>query len=291
MARRLGGDQPPPPTAAPDWHARRPSRVGVRSNLLFLAPVPFAFQALGAGSGGLALNLAAALLLFAAAWLTREGLRAEEAWEERPVARPPALPRKALGAAAMGLGVAFAAFSGGAVFEGPLLGAMAAGLHLAAFGLDPMRDRSGDAASVAALQADRVARAVDGAERTLAEMTAAIARLGDRDLADRLARVRNGASDMARALEQDPRGLTSARRYLGVYLLGARDATVQFADLQARSPDPGLRARYVALLDDLDRSYAARTRALQSGDRAALDIEMDVLQDRLAREGLRPEQS
>ena len=287
MARRLRDDHSPPAATTPDWHARRPTRVGGRSNLLFFLPIPFLIQGLGAPPETMAPKLAAAMLLLAAAWLTREGLRAQEAWEARPIARPPALPRKALAAGAMGLGVALAALGGGTGMAALLLGALVSGLHLATFGLDPMRDRTGDVADLATLQADRVVRAVDSTERPLADMTAAIARLGDRALMDRVAQFQNGVQAMARALEQDPRGLAAARRYLGVYLLGARDATVQFADLQARAPDPALRARYEALLDDLEGSYATRTQALRAGDRAALDIEMDVLQDRLEREGLR----
>ncbi len=286
MAPRVGDDPLRPAAAVTDWTARRPSRVGTRSNLLFLLPIPFLVQAIGASPEFMVTKLAASALLLAAAWLTREGLRAEEAWEARPIARPPALPRKGLGAGAMGLGVALAALGGGPVAL--VLGALAGGLHLAAFGVDPMRDRTGGMADLEALQADRVVRAVDSADRPLAEMAVAISRLGDRSLMDRVARFQSGVRDMARALEQDPRGLVAARRYLSVYLVGARDATVQFADLYARSPDPALRDRFEALLDDLDRSYGARTEALRAGDRAALDIEMDVLRDRLAREGLRP---
>lgn len=284
MAQRVGDDAPG--DGAPDWQTRRPGRVGSRSNILFFLPIPFLMQALVAAPGTMALKLTAAGLLMLAALLTREGLRAEEAWEARPIARPPALPRKALGAGAMGLGVACAALGGGAGLEVLLLGALAGGLHLAAFGRDPMRDRTGGPADLAALQAERVVRAVDGTDQPMAEMTAAIARLHDPALSERVARFQRSVRDMARALEQDPRGLGAARRYLGVYLLGARDATIRFVDIQSRRPDPALRARYVAVLDDLERRYAARTTALQAGDRAALDIEMDVLQDRLAREGL-----
>ncbi|MGY6411279.1 MAG: 5-bromo-4-chloroindolyl phosphate hydrolysis family protein [Alkalilacustris sp.] len=283
------GHAPATRTATPDWQRRRPSRAGGRSNLLFFLPIPFAVQALGADPGGLALKLSAAGLLLAAAWLTREGLRAQDAWEARPLSRPPALPRKALGAGAIGLGVALACAAGGAAAQGLVLGALATGLHLVAFGLDPRRDRTGSAADLAALRAERVARALDATEPPLAEMTAAIARLGDPALTDRVTRFADTVRTLAKSLERDPRGFASARRHLGVYLIGARDAAVRFADLQARAPDPALRARFDSLLDDLERSYAHRLAALREGDRTALDIEIDVLQDRLTREGLGPD--
>ena len=88
-------------------------------------------------------------------------------------------------------------------------------------------------------------------------------------------------------VEDDPRDLTGARRYLGVYLLGARDATAQFVDLYSRSKNAEAREKYEALLDDLESSFAARTEKMLLDDQSSLDVEIDVLRDRLAREGIK----
>ena len=53
-------------------------------------------------------------------------------------------------------------------------------------------------------------------------------------------------------MEDDPRDLTAARRYLGVYLLGARDASTKFAEVYARTHSTETREDYLALLDDLE---------------------------------------
>ncbi|MGD9865209.1 MAG: 5-bromo-4-chloroindolyl phosphate hydrolysis family protein, partial [Pseudodonghicola sp.] len=68
---------------------------------------------------------------------------------------------------------------------------------------------------------------------------------------------------------------------------GARDATIKFADLYARDHDAQARADYGALLDDLEQNFAARTRKMLQNDRSDLTIEIDVLRDRLQREGVR----
>lgn len=70
---------------------------------------------------------------------------------------------------------------------------------------------------------------------------------------------RNRARAVPR-VEQDPGDLTAARRYLGFYLMGARDATVKFADLYSETQDRRAR-RLRALLTDLEANFAARTRA------------------------------
>ena len=63
--------------------------------------------------------------------------------------------------------------------------------------------------------------------------------------------------------------------------MGARDATVKFADLYARSRDAQARADYLALLDDLETTFADRSKSLLADNRTDLDVEIEVLRDRL----------
>jgi len=69
-------------------------------------------------------------------------------------------------------------------------------------------------------------------------------------------------------------------------LNGAKEATIKFADLYARQSKPEDRAQYMALLDDLDGNFAAKTEKLMDDNRTDMDIEIKVLRDRLAREGV-----
>ena len=85
------------------------------------------------------------------------------------------------------------------------------------------------------------------------------------------------------------RDLAAARKFLSVYLQGARDATVKFSDLYARNRDAQARADFAALLDDLEQNFAARTRKMLLDDRSDLTVEIDVLRERLQREGVRPD--
>ena len=91
---------------------------------------------------------------------------------------------------------------------------------------------------------------------------------------------------MFRVVEQDPRDLARARTFLSVYLLGLRDATVKFADIWGRSRDPAARQEYEALLGDLEQSFTTHRAKLLVDDRSALDIEIEVLRERLQQDGL-----
>ncbi|MCB6178171.1 5-bromo-4-chloroindolyl phosphate hydrolysis family protein [Rhodobacter sp. Har01] len=285
MAQRYGGRHSPqgnrpdgtPPAPIPA--AGKPPGSW-RTTVLFLTAFAFLFPAFGDAPSAMLLGLVAGGLLVLSAWLSREGLRARAAWEARKVARRPAIPRLLLGAAATGA----ALFTGGVIAHGlsiypAFYALLGAALHLGAFGLDPMADKGME--GVDPFQTDRVARAVEEAEKRLAEMKSAILRAGDRGLEARVDRFAAQARALFRRVESDPRDLTAARKYLSVYLAGARDATAKFADLWAQSRDAKARADWEALLTDLETTFADRSQALLENGRTDLDIEIGVLRDRL----------
>jgi hypothetical protein len=292
MAERFGGKYSPDGATRGD-HAQRPplegkvpARMGARLNLLFVAPFLLLLPAFGKDPIGLALTVAGFADLMLAAWLTREGIKAEDAYNARKIARRPALPRKMLASLLTGTGLAMASFMpGGSLLNPIVLGLLGAGLHFAAFGADPLRDKGTEGMDT--FQTDRVARVIDEAEKHLSAMRAAITPLNDRRLTARVDGFQAKAREMCRTVENDPRDLTGARKYLGVYLLGARDASVKFAELYARGRDPQARKDYESLLDDLEQTFTARTERMLLDDRTDLDVEIGVLRERLEREGVR----
>jgi hypothetical protein len=283
MARRFGGRHSPngnkaltPPT---------PIRAGIGPALLFFAPLPLALRAIGPDPVDMVQKLGALALLLLAAWLTREGVIAHKAFDERPVARRPAIPRKIFGAVVTGVGLTLATLGPGLdVAQAAIYGIVGTALHLAAFGPDPLQNKGmgGDVG----FHSERAARAVAEGEKHLAAMQTAILTVQDRRLEEVVAGFANQARALFRRVEADPRDLTGARRYLGVYLEGARDATQKFAGLYAQTRDDRLRGEYIALLADLEANFADRATRMLENDQTDFDIETEVLRDRLRREGL-----
>ncbi|QUS35654.1 5-bromo-4-chloroindolyl phosphate hydrolysis family protein [Falsirhodobacter algicola] len=259
------------------FDGRRRLRGGTRARLLLLPAILFFLGGFGGGTGQMLAGFAACALLFGASHLTREGLRAEIAFDLRPVARAPSLPRKLMGAGLTGLALAIGSLPQGGLLQPLILGVLGAGLHVASFGADPLRGKGGS-------DADRVGRAVDRGEAFLSDMHAAIAPLHDPALEARVAEFAATARILFRQVEEDPRDLSGARKYLGIYLEGARDASVKFAALQAHHPDMQARRDYEALLSDLETTFSRRTSALVRDDRTDLDTEIGVLRERLTRE-------
>ena len=287
MAERFGGKYSPSGPSGSEkgaFHGKRRTRAGGRVNLLFFVPIPYALIAFGQEPAGLFRNLLAFGLLTLAAWLTREGIIAQEAYEGRNVAKRPAIPRKLFASLLIGAGLFVGGMATGSILNPFIFAVLGAVLHFAAFGPDPLKDKGME--GIDSYQSGRVARAVDEAEKHLAAMKDAILRAHDRSLEARVDKFQTTAREMFRTVEADPRDLVAARRYLGVYLLGAKDATVKFVDLWNSTRDPQARADYEQLLTDLEANFSARTRTLLADDRDALDIEISVLRERLEREGI-----
>ncbi|WP_271949379.1 5-bromo-4-chloroindolyl phosphate hydrolysis family protein [Ruegeria faecimaris] len=302
MAKRFGGKYSPNDSdSSTDQPARgqfdgaRVEPAGARANILFIPAVPLVFLSLNDGAIGMTIGLIAAGLLTGAAFLLREGLRAEAAYNARRTARRPAIPRKIFSSVLTGLGAGLASYrsefldaatvSDASLIAPVLFGTAAAVLHSVSFGLDPMSDKGME--GIDTFQQDRVARVVEDAEAHLTEMTDAIKRAGDRRIEARVERFQETARDLFRTVEEDPRDLAGARKYLTVYLQGARDATVKFSDVYARTRDAQSLQNYSSLLDDLEQNFSARTRKMLLDDRSDLTVEIDVLRERLQREGVR----
>ena len=251
-----------------------------RAPILFLSAFLFLFPAFGDDPADMLLGLAAGGCLVLSAWLTREGLKAEAAFNARRLARRPALPRKALGAVLTGAALALGGVIADQGLVYPVLYALVgAALHMGAFGPDPLADKGAE--GIDAFQTGRVAHAVEEGEKYLASMQDAILRARDRSLERRVDQFAAAARGLFRTVEADPGDLTAARKYLSVYLMGARDATVKFADHYAQTRDAGARADYEGLLADLETTFAQKTTAFLTNNRTDLDVEIAVLRDRL----------
>lgn len=285
-AQRFGGAHSPGATKRSAWANRAPRRGSLRATLLYVFPSFLPLAALFTGS----LMESAQLLmswgvLMAGAGATREGVKAARAYEARAVASPPAIPRKLIGAALTGLGVGLTAFTGdSSIMESGLWTAVAGGLHLGAFGLDPMRAKGLNGLEGEAL--DRAVTKLETARRLVGEMIEAAESTGDAEIVTRVRRLADSAEATLEKLEREPQEMNRARRFLAVYLVGARDATVRYSQHVSELEDAEARARYVALLVDLERQFDAPRLAIEEKRQVALDVEIDVLRERLRMEGV-----
>ncbi|MHA7850134.1 5-bromo-4-chloroindolyl phosphate hydrolysis family protein [Roseovarius sp.] len=228
-------------------------------------------------------GLALLLLYGASIWTLTQGLRAEQAYDAAPVVRKPKVPLKLAAAGLMGLAVGATVFvRHGLTTEAVLVGLVAAGLFVAAFGIDPLKNKG--VSGPLAEEALRANESVQDATAILKEIDSCVATIGDTDVSIGFKDLRRSAERLFTILRKDPERHRDLRRLLGVYLDAAREATERFAILHAAVPDADAKARYLAMLERLRDQFEDRTRKYLRDGHSKLDVELDVLQSRLTSE-------
>ncbi|MCR8547996.1 hypothetical protein M4578_09165 [Salipiger sp. P9] len=261
-------------------------------SVLFLAAFPMIlllFQ--GSPTSAFAGVLQLALFL-AALRLIHRGQQLQNAYDAAETARAPRFPRKATGAALIGLMVLLLA---GHHFVSLLLplgfGLIASALTVMAFGLDPMKDK-GQPLDIAAPQKTDGHAAPEAVlariDSTLDDMVQEISDLGDAELCRQVEALKSSVMGLIRALCEQPCDMKRLRK-----------PVVKFIDLMRRENasllaawDSGdrqqARRRYVAHITTLGEAFEenARKTGAKTG-RDAFELEADLLwirmrQDRAA---------
>ena len=263
--------------------------------ILYLLPLPllgkgFFYELMWHGRfGGFALSLALFALFMFGAEVTRRGIVRTWDFHNRKVALAGGAPLKAVGAGIVGTATFLTAWlaAGESV---PTSIAIALGALLGLFltyGLDA-RGAKGVAAD-SGVSVEEVQAALAEARGRIGAIEEAAKRLTGGmayDLRQKIRDVVAAASKVLHVIEEDPRDLRRARKFLNVYLDGAKTVTENYASTAAKAPSPEMEAKFRAVLDDLKKTCDEQYQKLLENDTLDLDAQIEVLKIRLTKEGL-----
>ncbi|WP_295456825.1 5-bromo-4-chloroindolyl phosphate hydrolysis family protein [uncultured Thiodictyon sp.] len=249
--------------------------------LLFLVPLPIPVAAtLSLAQGqlvpflgnaiGYALSLGGALLVRRG--LLHTGGRADGRW-----------PFKTLGCALISLATGMTTWLG--VGHSPAIACSFAlvallGCYLT-YGFDlltsrPLRGGGSEHARTTLVEADRSIAAIEQASRDIRQP----------ELAMRLQRITELARAILSRLEEDPRDLHRARKFLNVYLDGVQSVVEDYAKTHTRIIAPELNERFRRALITVEDAFREQQQTLLESDVEQLDVKIEVLTQQLKREGI-----
>lgn len=265
-------------------------RSTVRGWWLYVLPLPLAFDALvSLWTGSLGAMLSAGLAyggFLVGATVARFGFLKEAAYDEKPFSRPP--PRyKSLGGGIMALATTFAAYASAghdAVTAGAFGIAFAIGFFLL-YGFDPRPGRLELPADLG-VEGKELEAALREAYAKVEGIELAGQKIRSLEFRHRLDRVVVGARKVLAAIEENPRSLRRARRFINVYLDGARQVTEKYARTHGSGDAPQLEHNFRQLLIDMESACEEQHRMLADNNLADLDVQIEVLASRLKHEGV-----
>lgn len=262
-----------------------------------------------------ALVLVLAMLgLGAAAALVRRGQVFHAAYDGATMAKAAPWPMKGLGYSliALAVGGSLALASPASLSTALVLGLLAGGCALAAYGLDPMSDKSPSRKNGETSSEDeaRVWRHIEAAERkieTLRDRARHLERLSDatelgRDpalakklqaMATKITSVADKAHRVVELVQNDPSDINQARRFFVTYLDQVAEVTDKYHSYADKARDAGqirrlndLSGAYLRVLGTIETACVEQIERLQAHDLMDLEVQIDVLQTQLDREGL-----
>lgn len=272
---------------------RAQATVGFRPHkgrLLWLLPLPLipaAVLALASGQVGVLLADSTAYALYVTgAMLARRGFQDEAEYHRRRLASAPWPPFKTLAALTIASATLVTAWLGAdhTLAAGIAFGIGAFAAFALVYGLDPRRSKTVPVR--AGVDPDEARRLLHEAERKVAAIEQARQRIGHPELRERLERIAALARAILQEIERDPADLRRARRFLTSYLDGAQRVATGYADTHPHGGNHQLEDNFRRVLSTIEEVFAAQYARLQENDLRQLDVQIEVLETQLKREGL-----
>lgn len=264
-----------------------------RGLLLYILPFPLlpaAFLALRDRDIIEALACATGFVLsMAAATLIRRGIRLDNEAAERRLRRRASTTRyRVIGAVLVSIGMFIVAWQGmsnaHSLFQSVLYGlAVLLGCYLY-YDFDPAR-KDPEIAAVG-ITTEELIELLDEAEGRIQSIENSSRDIHNVEFKDRLRRIAKEARAILDTIEKDPVDARRARKFLKVYLDGAQQVTQGYARTHSSDQSHALEDNFRRVLTTIETVIAEQQRKLEENNLADLDVNMEVLQMQLDKEGV-----
>ncbi len=274
-------------------NSEKPKKFQWRGWLLYLLPLPLlpaVVVALTSGHTGAALARAAsfALAMFAAT-LIRKGIRLEQEGKLRRFKRRAStVPYRFIGAGVLSFAMFVLAYWGifndyGIVDSVLFALATLLGCYLY-YDFDPAR-KDPEIAAVG-ITTEELIELLDEAEERIAAIERASKEIKNTEFKDRLRRIVREARAVLDTIEEDPTDARRARKFLKVYLDGAKQVTEGYAKAHRNDANPVLEDNFRRVLTTIETVIAEQQEKLRENNVSDLDVNIEVLQLQIEKEGV-----
>jgi 5-bromo-4-chloroindolyl phosphate hydrolysis protein len=252
-----------------------------------LALIPATIIALGKGHLlGIIVNASGFSLYIAAVLCLRKGLQAEAAYTQNPIARAPKSPLKTLAAIITALATGLIAWLG-AQHTLPVALMFAGGAFLGmylSYGFDPRQEKK--IADAQGYSGDEILRMLEESSQIIRSIEQANNKIRNSELNQRIENICAIADRILAEIESDPRDIRRARKFLNVYLDGARQVTEGYAKTHQQTQSGQLEQNFRNVLETIESVFQEQHQKLLEEDVFDLDVKIEVLTTQLKREGI-----
>jgi len=250
---------------------------------IFLAPLFLAviLALLARDISAFVLNFVAFGLFYATAKLNTWGLANEFEYHKEKLTKAPEKPYKTISAILLGVSTLYTAtIAGGeSLLTGLFLSITATIGYGLYYGLDPRADKLENIGDVSA---DLVLKTLSDARSKLSGIEAHMEKiLDDRLLHDKLALAVEKAEYIIQTIQEDPKDIRVARKFLVVYIDGLEKVTDSYTAMDESDIKGQTKEKLHQLLDDVEHRFDKELLRLKKNNEFDLDVNIDVLQQQI----------
>ncbi|MCK5664523.1 MAG: 5-bromo-4-chloroindolyl phosphate hydrolysis family protein, partial [Thiotrichaceae bacterium] len=261
-------------------------KTGIKGTLLFLMPLPVLIAAVIHLVKGNILSSLTAGALFAgfmvAATVARHGFKLESKLKQKKFAKAPRPPFKSVAALILSISTGLTAFllSDYSCLGSILMGGVTMMGFYLAYGMDPRRDKTGNISL--GVSADEIFEALEAAEIKIETIETARKNIRNIEFDQHLKRIISKARGILTLIEEDPKDLARARKFLKVYLDGTARVTESYAKTHGRDATTEvLDSNFQEVLNSIETTFDEQHKKLLENDQFDLDVKIEVLKTQL----------
>ena len=261
--------------------------------MLFIVPFPVLLAAIidivSNNLLGAMINASAFAGFMLAASIARLGFKNEGKYYQRSIALAPKTPYKTIAALLLAITTGLTAWWSvhyGLFTSIAIAAATFIGFSLY-YGLDPRNNKSGKMNMSLGVSAEEVIKALEEADVRITEIEATRKKINNIDFNQQIQRITIKAREIIHMIEEEPKYLNRSRKFLKVYLKGAKQVTESYANTSDIDTATELTQNFSQVLSSIEATFTQQKNELTQNDHFDLDVKIEVLNTQLKQEGIK----
>ncbi len=226
------------------------------------------------------MNIVAFALFFATAKANSIGLEQEYKYYTSTLTKAPKTPYKTIAGILLGISTFFTASIAGYqnILIGLFLGVVATIGYFLYYGFDPRADKLNN---IGDISAEFVLETLATARGKLAQIENDMRSIKDTKLNSKLRIAIDRAYEILQNIEEDPKDLRVARKFIIVYIDGIKNVTSSYREMNEDEITLETKERLYSLLSDVEKKFDKELIRLKRNNQFDLDVHIDVLKEQI----------
>ena len=208
--------------------------------------------------------------------LAKKGFTQEAEYRTKTLAKAPKVPYKNIAGVLLGITTLYSAYVAGDI---PLLKSLFLALIAIAgwflyYGTDPKADKLKNLGDISA---EFVLETIHEAQGKLDVIRAHMKQIHDTALHRKLSGAVTQAEQILQTIQEDPKDVRVARKFLTVYIDGIAKVTESYTQLDEAHIDDATQARLHTLMDEVQTRFDKELERLKGNNQFDLDVRIDTL--------------